>query len=179
MDSQVLKRLNRRLEDLGRTPEGGPMFKWSHARDLKFPALVEKTSGGIVIPGGVYEWVPQMDVDMWMVAAWEVPPTYSEWVALFGPKVPYVCHGLYYATSLILPEGLEPNDAFTDQAVGYIKLKRNMIRSHRDLYRLQLDAIAKREADKEKEADDWLRDRVTAFYNTPGERGHHVSYGGI
>ena len=124
MDSQTLKRLNRKLADLGLNPEGEPYFKWIHCRDLKFPCLSEKTAGGIALPVARYEWVPQIDMDAWVVAAWDIPATYEEWCRLFGPDFPYVRKGLYYASSLLIPEGYEPNDAFTDVAIKKELLER-------------------------------------------------------
>lgn len=183
MEAHTLKRMNRSLKDhLGSNLYGDPLYKWLHTSDeaLRYPLRVSESMvqlNGILRPVARYEWQRQIEDERWVVASWSEPPSYDEWLSMFGSEIGWPRRGLYYSTDIMLKLGIEPNDAATNDVIGKVKAQRRLT------YRDFLDhANAKAEhASNEalRQQHDLIDDAVTAFGNIPGKRGGSVSFGGI
>lgn len=167
MTPQDLKRYNRRLADLrGKSPHGDPIYQWVHSRDLLYPCRIGASQ---------YTSMRQVDEDRWVIAKWMPPPPEMLWKEQF-PDIGYPANGQYYATDLMLAEGVEPNEGITEQVAG--KLKAIEVRTFRDCLDEIERARAKNEEARKAVFNDYVDDACTAFGNLPGARGGHVSFGG-
>lgn len=181
MDKDILKRLNRVLDDnLGRNPYGEPRYKWAHTRELMYPLArpdERRTNGGLYVTGEHYEMTRQIEEDRWVVAVWEPSPDEETWAAAFKGEVPWPRRGMYYVSDIMLRPGIEPNDQVTNDVLGKVKAKRALtFRDFLDHAEAKAEHMNK---ETERIQSDYIDDVVTAFGNIPGKRGGSVSFGGV
>ncbi len=181
MDKQTLDRLNRRLADaLGTNCNGEGRHRWAHTREITLvwrkDSDLRQTESGLWVPEANYQTIRQEDEDYWTIAVWDSPPSADVWLKLYGSDIPYPQRGMWFVSSVRLPEDAEPNDAYTDEVIGAVRYRNERIRTFRDA----LNRVNEKQAEiaRRRDAlyDDWIRDQFTAGFNVPGSRGFHVSF---
>ncbi len=181
MDTQVLNRLNRRLADaLGTNGNGEGRHKWAHTRDITLiwrkDSEFKQSASGLWTPDAQYETIRQEDEDYWTIAVWDSPPSPDVWLTLYGSDIPYPRGGMWFVSSVRLPEGVEPTDAHTDAVIGAVRYRNERVRTFRDA----MNRINEKQAEiaRRRDAlyDDWIKDQFTAGFNVPGSRGYHASF---
>ena len=128
MTHSELRRLNQLFaQDLGRTQDGRPLYKWDRSSELFYliKAPVDmRTPGGLFVTIDGFRritWEQRLGPG-WMVASWRDPGTPAEWAALYQGALPYPPGGMYHAiTQSLLPQGCEPNDDLTLGAIAKIR----------------------------------------------------------
>jgi hypothetical protein len=132
MTDSDLKRLNRVLaQELGRAPNGWPLFKWERPRDLWY--LIEYGVDDIT-PAGLYvtidrykkvPWSERLGPQFpWILANWMDPGTPQEWHMKYGDVIPYPPNGMYYPLyGSQIP--CDPNDEITAEAICKITAQRS------------------------------------------------------
>lgn len=169
MTHSTLAYLNRLLVDyLGKTPAGGPLFKWFHSRDPEMFIHVRLGSAG-----ASYERMPMIWEDRWVMGAWQAPEPKDVWDAKYRGELPYPRRGYYVPCSipseLLLQQGVEPNERITMYA---IEARRDQLALRGDgILQTRRDQRAKKKAQKESEADALLSQAWQNFEpKVPGAR---------
>ena len=158
----LIDQLNRRLGDsLGYVRSGSEArFSWRWAPDIPY-------------------WASRLG-KVWVLCQWQKPGmTEQDWRKQFGDRFPYPVNGMHHAhPETALPPGHVPSAALTQ---FYIRtLDEQMSRS----FEQQLSAVNQEMTDDQNQNyADWVdkvQDSNPAFSNfAPGDRGGHVSYGGL
>jgi hypothetical protein len=162
----MIESMNQTLADKrGRNLYGDAIFKWVRTRDL------------FVYVDGVREpQFPELSGDEWIVAKWDFEPP-DVWRAKYGPGVPWPERGEYYGTDYILPPGIEPSDRYTQDFLRALQHVEGMTAG--DHAYDQQWKRQRRERRASALVGDYVDDKFTAFFNAPGKRGGHVSFGGL
>ena len=159
MNHPYVDRLNTQLADaFGRTLAGRPKYKWAHTSELRLPYLNED---------GVVTEERQCDDDYWTIAVWQ-QPTPGEWLAVYGTRVPLPSDGVYYASDVRLPSGVEPSEATTQKVMATIRYRDRNLRTMRDALAYVNDAADRREAEARERAEDFVRECMVYGTWVPG-----------
>ncbi len=171
-----IKLLNQKLRDtLGVSESGDAMFAWFHASNLTVRVLER----------GGYSDMPQLDngedamkpANKWVIARW-MPPSHTreQYRAAFGDSMPYPRNGRYTVTNIAMPEGVEPTERITDQAIAVEKIRRHFTEMQQ--MRAFEEGRNRAAAEKRRISADIMDDAKLPFNHVPGAKDH-VSIGGI
>jgi hypothetical protein len=157
-----IDQLNRRLGDsLGYIRSGTePRFSWRWAPDLPY-------------------WASRLG-KVWVLCQWQKPGmTEQQWQRQFGGRFPYPVNGMHHAQpETALAPGRLPTAELTQNYIW--ALDRQMSTS---LTQQLCDVHNEVADDQERDYVEWVdkvQDSAPAFGNfDPGNRGGHVSYGGM
>jgi hypothetical protein len=177
MTTSQLSHLNNRLaRDLGRTPYGDPQMKWVHSDHLQHPMRVPgydfvPTPGGLVQAAPKYELRPMNPTldHQWVICRWEAPISEQEWRDAFGYQMEWPSHGDYYPTNVALPQGVEPNDTWTDRVIEAERERRS--KSLADHANAIQRGMERNERSVRSRRNDIIEDAIPAFGNVPGTKG--------
>lgn len=158
-----------------------PRYRWMWTADLWFPFRKGnkevRTPAGLIVLEPNYEMVRQYDEDAYCIAKWEAPPPPSQWIAQYGRDLGYMGDGMYLVTNIVLPQGVEPTEALTQEAIEMIVSQQT--RSYREL----LEESERRNQAHIEEGNKRMRDAVmdslTVGDTVPGKRGYSTSFGGF
>jgi hypothetical protein len=164
MDLIRLQVLNRRLRDyLGTNPAGEGLYKWVHSRDLR---IALSRCGN-----RIFESVPMVDSDRWVLAMWSRPPARESWDQ-FENHCAYPSEGYWVPVDTpadwILERGEEPTERMTMYIIGLRKKELNM--GPRGIMRNFQKARERTRVEQDNTIDDILTNSWTAFGNVPGSK---------
>ncbi len=176
-----IDKLNRLLaERLGRTPTGGPRYKWVQAHQLKHYRYIgdewvqaSKVTGLVAPKPQFMEVVAYPHLGQrWVFAVWQ-HVSREDWDKAFGSRVVFHKEGQYFPL-LVMREGRKPDLDITEFFIGQVNTDRS---------KTIADVEQELETSQERvERSTWGRiydmidDATTAFGTKPGSRSGGVSF---
>ncbi len=176
MTDSDLKRLNRIFaEDLGRAPNGLPLYKWTRTRDLFY--LIED-SVDIRTPAGLYAttedyrkvtWEHRLGGECpWVIATWQDPGSPRDWFAKYKRVIPYPPQGMYFPlVGSQIP--CDPTPEITQEAIH--KIKAQLSESFEQTLSRLVDQADAADAQMKSELDDQIDSDWPAFNCEPVVQG--------
>ena len=170
MTDSDLKRYNRVFtQDLGRAPNGLPLYKWVRTRDLFY--LIEDRVD-IRTPAGLYAktenyrkvtWEQRLGGQFpWIIATWQDPGSPQSWFAKYKTAIPYPPQGMYFPLDgSQIP--CEPTYEATLQAIAYIKEQLDSRRSVEETLAASLAKADAEDAALKAQSDDMIDSDWPAF----------------
>ncbi len=185
----LIERCNKRLEEVGRSPFGEPLYKWVFVPTLRHWRYQEGKDDwlqhlcGYTPQGqGVHIWIPRPIFEevlafphvgeRWALCIWQFQDSAS-WYRQFGSRVVWPPHGYYFPTDKILKPGRVPDLAVTDYFISCIKYNRG--KTFAELEKEIEDELLREEQADFNRMHAMILDAMTAFGNKPGSRSGGVS----
>jgi len=182
MSEKLIKEHNDLLRrELGTNPSGDALYRWERAGELTYLRDEGKydykadPNTGLVVPEKILKpmkMCPHLDDKQWVLMFW-TPNTPAHWFQ-FGKS-------MYGFSNVDLDLGVCPwtyhrGLTFTDHIIGSLKEQRK--KTYADFIAESEARIEYKEKQQIARNKDMIADAFTAYYNVPGKRGHHVSFGG-
>jgi hypothetical protein len=179
-----LKKLNKRLGDeFGWTPQGEPKFKWASTTEMYFWIFREEeikkmdAASAILLPNGLYKppepkWECHAWADIhgpcWMLSTWKPSIPQEEWLAKYGPQVPWPKHGEYeFVENIRVPDGKDPDEDYTDMVI--FAIRKHLEKDYEDHLRESNAIVAAQNKDTKRQWEDMVDDMAPAFNHIPGK----------
>jgi hypothetical protein len=170
MKDTDLKRLNDIFgQELGRTQNGQPLFKWAQTKDLFY--LMEHTTE-VNAPSGLTEmrdgyrkitWDQRIGSG-WVVASWQDPGTETQWKSICKGQIPYPPNGMYFP----IPASRIPCDPSIEITMDAVaKIKHQLSQSYEEIYAACMAESNAEEDRKVSEIQDEIQSDWPAFDGAP------------
>ncbi len=184
MTPQIAK-LNTRLgQELGRTVDGHPKYRWMWSEDprlmhpMRVPEkydFVANPETGIIAAQPVYA-LRKMCVSasqQWVLCHWIDSPPEAEWRKHFGYSLEWPKGGQYYPTTVALDPGVEPCLILTQTVIDGVRKELGV--KGEELERKAEEAAQQKETARKSRLYDRIRDDLPTYDHIAGVKDQ-VSY---